>query len=157
MGKRRRWSDADLSIAVAQSSTFREVLGRLGLREAGGNYPTVKSRIGALQLDTSHFRGTGWRRGSTKPVTPAAPLDELLVEGSTYQSFKLKRRLIREGRMTARCGECRLENWNGAGIPLELDHINGIRDDNRIENLRLVCPNCHAQTPTYRGRNIGKT
>lgn len=68
----------------------------------------------------------------------------------------LKRRLLEEGVKTARCEGCGGDEWRGAPIPLELDHINGDRRDHRLENLRLLCPNCHAQTPTYRGRNIGR-
>jgi len=68
---------------------------------------------------------------------------------------ELKMRLIRERLKQARCEACGRDRWNGTHIPLELDHINGRRDDNRLDNLRILCPNCHAQTPTYRGRNIG--
>jgi 5-methylcytosine-specific restriction endonuclease McrA len=76
------------------------------------------------------------------------------VEGALVKTSHLRRRLIAEGVERRRCEICGSESWNGRPIPLELDHVNGRRDDNRLENLRLVCPNCHAQTPTYRGRNI---
>ena len=75
--------------------------------------------------------------------------------GSLKKTSYLKARLIREGVKDARCESCNGTQWEGEPIPLELDHVNGKRDDNRLENLRLICPNCHAQTPTYRGRNIG--
>jgi len=77
------------------------------------------------------------------------------VVGRRVQSNNLKERLIREGLKKRICELCERKDWNGRPIPLELDHVNGRRDDNRLENLRIVCPNCHAQTSTYRGRNIG--
>lgn len=108
-----------------------------------------------LGLDTSHFIGQGWRIGNRAPVVPALPLEEVLVVGRYYMTNRLKSRLIASNLKQAECETCSRRTWNGGPIPLELDHVNGRRDDNRLENLRLLCPNCHAQTDTYRGRNIG--
>jgi hypothetical protein len=153
----RRWgSDAVLREAVAQESNIADVLRRLKLVPRGGNYEILRRRIRALGLDTSHFRKSGWRRGVTTPVVAPKPLSEILVAGRPCSSNGLKRRLIREGLKESRCENCLRETWNGGSIPLELDHCNGVRDDNRLENLRLLCPNCHAGTPNYRGRNIRK-
>lgn len=77
----------------------------------------------------------------------------MLVPNSPASTSALRRRLIKEGILEARCHLCGLEEWRGAAISLELDHINGVNDDHRLENLRLVCPNCHSQTETFRGRN----
>jgi len=82
-------------------------------------------------------------------------LEDLLVVGRGTASTVVRQRLIRDGVRAARCEWCGRDEWNGRPIALELDHINGRSDDNRLENLRLLCPNCHAQTDTYRGRNIG--
>jgi len=80
----------------------------------------------------------------------------VLVQGSTYDVPLLKRRLVEEGLLAPRCASCGLgETWEGAPLVLHLDHINGDRTDNRLENLRFLCPNCHSQTETYCGRNIG--
>lgn len=92
---------------------------------------------------------------SSKVSSRAVPLEQILVKGSKFQTNKLRIRLIREGYKDHVCEVCNLTEWMGYPIPLELDHINGINDDHRIENLRLVCPNCHAQTDTYRGKNWG--
>ena len=78
---------------------------------------------------------------------------EYLVENSVVQSFKLKGRLIAEGLKEHKCECCGITEWNGKPAPIELDHINGNHHDNRLENLRILCPNCHAQTDTYRGKN----
>jgi 5-methylcytosine-specific restriction endonuclease McrA len=83
------------------------------------------------------------------------PLEKILIENSTYVSSNdLRQRLIKEGIFEYRCMGCGLDTWLDQPIPLELDHINGSRSDQRLENLRLLCPNCHALTPTYRGKNM---
>ncbi len=147
-------SDERLVEAVAGSRSMAQVLRSLGLRP-GGNQGRLKVRIERLGLDTSHFVGKAWRKGSTNPVTWARPIQEFLAVGRPVKSNVLKQRLIQEGLKRHACEACGRTTWAGQPIPLELDHVSGRRDDNRLENLRLLCPNCHAQTPTYRGRNIG--
>jgi hypothetical protein len=153
-GPRLAYTDEQMRDAVRTSRSVAEVLRKLGFEPGGGRQMTLKKRIARLGLDTSHFIGQAWRRGSTNPVVPPKPLAEFLVEGRLVQTNGLKKRLIREGVKQPQCEACGRGEWNGYPIPLELDHINGRRDDNRLENLRVLCPNCHAQTETYRGRNI---
>jgi 5-methylcytosine-specific restriction endonuclease McrA len=88
--------------------------------------------------------------------THSKPLVDILVEKSTYQSNKLRKRLLADGLKEHKCEVCFNTTWMDKPIPLELDHINSINDDHRLHNLRLLCPNCHAQTDCYRGRNWGK-
>jgi hypothetical protein len=95
-------------------------------------------------------------RAATRGGTRRRPLDGLLVRGSRVNSTDLRRRLLEEGIRPHRCEGYARTVRRGQPIPLELDHINGDRTDNRLENLPLLCPNCHALTPTYRGRNIGR-
>ena len=131
-----------------------EVLRKLRVVPAGGNYATVKSKIKELGLDTSHFTGAGWAKNKTTSFVRKRAIEEILVKDSTYVSTNnLRKRLIREGILEPRCVSCNLAEWLGQPIPLEVDHINGDRHDNRLENLRLLCPNCHALTATYRGKN----
>src|SRR5678815_3571460 len=84
------------------------------------------------------------------------PLEEILIPNSTYQSNKLRKRLIKDGIKKPQCARCWRVFWEGKDIPLELNHINGDNADNRIENVELICPNCHALTDNYRGKNWGK-
>jgi hypothetical protein len=148
-----KYTEEEFIIAVKTSISIRQVLNKLGLKEAGGNYSITKTRIKNLGLDTSHFKGQAWNKG--KILGPKKPVEELLVidRKHPYQSFKLKNRLLQEGIKIHQCECCGIAEWQGKPTPLELDHINGINYDNRLENLRLLCPNCHAQTDTYRGRN----
>lgn len=150
----RSCTDDEIRCAVARSRSFAEALVALGVRP-GGNQSRLRLRVEQLGLDSSHFLGQGWRRGATTPVVRAIPLQEVLVEGRWTQTSTLKRRLMESGLKRWMCEMCLRETWNRRAIPLELDHMNGRRDDNRLENLRVLCPNCHAQTDTYRGRNIG--
>ena len=157
MSKPRKYTNQQFIDAVKNSQSIRQLLGKIGLKEAGGNYAICKKRISDMQLDTSHF-GTlkerqGWSKGMKFKGRGETPIELVLVENSFHQSFKLKLRLIRLGILMPICSKCNLEQWLNEPIPLELDHINGISSDNRIENLRLLCPNCHAKTSTYRGKN----
>ena len=93
----RKYTEVQLREAVKTSRSIRQVLKKLGLAEAGGNYSTDKNKIAALNLNTDHFLGRGWKRGSSIPVFQPKPLEEILVANSSYQSYKLKRRLIEEG------------------------------------------------------------
>jgi hypothetical protein len=150
-----RFSDDAVIEAVKNSRSIAASLRKLGIDWTGNRQRTMKLRIERLGIDTSHFLGQGWRRGATSAVVAARPLCEILVLGRKVGSHQLKERLLKEGIKERRCEVCRNDSWNGRPIPLELDHVNGRREDNRIQNLRILCPNCHAQTETYRGRNIG--
>lgn len=141
--------------AVKMSSSVREVIFRLGLVPAGGNYEQIKKHIQKIGLDISHFTGKGWRAGSKIPTTPAIDLKKILIKNSYIQSYKLKKRLYAEGIKSPICEICGwAQKAKDGRVPLELDHINGDRHDNRIKNLRILCPNCHSLQPTHRGRNI---
>ena len=143
----------ELEKAAKQSSSIAEMCRTLGLRPCGGNYRQMHNAIEKFALDTSHFTGQGWNVGLKFKPFEEKPMGEILVKGSTYQSFKLKRRLLKEGFKQHVCERCGLSEWQASPIPLELHHLNGNNKDNRLENLQLLCPNCHALTGSYRGRN----
>jgi hypothetical protein len=154
-GKKASWTDDELRAAVAKSKTIREALKGLNVQGRGDNYKTFHKHVRRLGLDTSHFVGIAHLRGQSRlNLASRRPLDDILVENSEYENTKsLSQRLVREGVLERRCYECGFTEWRGQPMPLELDHINGSRRDNRRENLRFLCPNCHALTPTFRGRN----
>jgi hypothetical protein len=151
--KKRSWTTKELKNAVKNSFSYRQTLAKLNLREAGGNYAQIKKYIKELGLNTGHFKGRGWNLGMHGIGIPRIPLEKILVKNSTFQSFKLKKRLFASGLKPQNCEIC---GWSQKTIdgylPLELDHINGDRYDNRLKNLRVLCPNCHSLTPTHRGR-----
>ena len=150
---RRRWTDAMLCGAVRECDSYASVLRRLGLDPRGSNYKTVKRHIERLELDTSHFLGRSVCRN--KPSGRGNPIGHFLkLNGPAITTSRLRKRLLREGMIEDVCSICgRLPTWEGKPLVLRLDHINGNNKDNRKENLRLVCPNCDSQLPTYCGRN----
>lgn len=142
--------------AVKSSKTKTECLKKLGLRAAGGNYKTLMKYINRYNIDISHFNSDEIRKqklsllGKTKKI----PLIDILTTGSTYNRGHLKERLFNDGIKKRKCELCgQNEMWNGKKMSLIIDHINGVWDDNRIENLRIVCPNCNATLPTHCGKN----
>lgn len=154
---KRKWTDEQFIEAVVSSLSYAEVIRKLGLKPAGSNYDTVKRKISELNLDISHMTGQAWNQGNKyKPIKQAKPLSEILVEHSTWiNTNNLRKRLLKEGIKEHICECCGNSEWLGKPIALELHHVNGIKDDLRIENLIFLCPNCHAFTDNYRGKNIG--
>ena len=153
MPRRRKWSDEQLRRAASSSISIRQTLLSIGLRAAGGNYESIKRRVADLGIDTRHWLGEAWLRGRKNVHVPTRPLESILQAGVRYNTSDLRQRLIKAGILQARCAMCGQSEWQGAPIALELDHIDGDRENNLLINLRLLCPNCHATTPTYRGRN----
>jgi 5-methylcytosine-specific restriction endonuclease McrA len=147
-----KYSKEDVVCAVADNKSMAGVLWQLGLRPVGGNYRTIRRIIDSNGIDTSHFTGQGWNVGLVfKPNTGVLDQD-IFVEKSSYKcSWRLRERYKKTTEIN-RCEHCGLESWLGQPIPLEIHHINGINTDNRLENLQLLCPNCHALTLNYRGR-----
>lgn len=155
--KNRSWIKQDLITAVANSESIRQVISMLGLVEAGGNYEQVKKYIKVYSLDTSHFKGKAWNKGMRGRYLPIQATKDILKRNTDFQSFKLKKRLFIEKIKIPKCEECGWAKKSEDGrIPVELDHINGDRYDNRIENLRILCPNCHSLKLTHRGKNKRK-
>ena len=159
MSHHRRYTDSALIEAVQSSRSIRQVLAKLGLSPTGANYVSIQRHLRRLQLDTTHMRGQGWLEGGTSfPWANPQPLESILIENSAYQSTShLKRRIIRDGILPNSCALCGLPpSWQGQPLILILDHINGNRSDHRIENLRLLYPNCNSQQPTFAGKNKGR-
>ena len=152
--KSKKWNDKQLIDAVANNFSIAGVIKSLGLICAGGNYYTIKNRIEELGLDTSHFTGKGWNIGERyRPIKQAKPIEEILVNNSTFiNSNHLRERLLESGLKEARCECCGLTEWQGKPIRLEVHHINANHKDNRLENLQILCPNCHSLTDNYRGK-----
>lgn len=141
-----------MRLAVESSTSVRQVLRILGLKEAGGNYQSIQRYCRNHQIPLSHFTGQASNKGKT--FSPRREISEyLVVDGPCIGSHKLKLRLIKEGFFEHKCYKCYNTRWLDQKIPIELEHINGNKRDNRLKNLTLLCPNCHAQTLTYRGKN----
>ena len=137
--------------ACLNAKSIAQVCRNLGLKPVGGNYKTVKNNMEKFGIDTSHFTGQGWNKGlKSLEKTAIIPLKSILQKDVNYSSSALRERLIVSGLKQPVCEVC------GYAENLELHHINGDHFDNRLENLQILCPNCHAKTDNYRGRNTSK-
>jgi hypothetical protein len=156
MGRAIRFTEEQARSAIGESRSFSEALRRLGLRPAGGNHRTLRKYASAWGISTDHF-DPNWATRSRNHRS-RTPLSEILVRDSTYSRGHLKERLYDEGLKERRCELCgQDETWRGRSMALILDHVNGVGNDNRIENLRIACPNCAATFETHCGRSNRRT
>lgn len=152
---KRTWTTTQLRRAIEVNNTWSGVLRDLGIVSSGNSFIYVKRRALEQGFDTSHFLGKSWAKGLSRPeLSNPVNLSNVLIKNSSYNTLHLKNRLFREGIKQKRCERCKRKTWLGHPIPLELDHINGVRNDHRLDNLRVLCPNCHALTGTWRGRKL---
>ena len=146
------YNNEHLKEIVSTSNSYSEVAKKLGLKNFYGNRQTIKKHIIEQGLSTSHFGAYNFKKCGRKKID----LKDILTVNSNYDIRQLKIRLVNEKLLEYKCSgdgcKCNGE-WLGKPITLQLDHINGVNDDNRLENLRFLCPNCHSQTPTFGGKN----
>jgi hypothetical protein len=150
-GSRVSYTEAQAREAIASSYSWAESLRKLGRCPSGGAWRVLKKYAALWGIPTDHFDSARAVEGNLR--RPARPLDQVLVESSTYSRQHVKRRLFQEGLKEPVCEMCgQSEIWHGRPMGMILDHINGIRNDHRLENLRIVCPNCAATLDTHCGR-----
>jgi 5-methylcytosine-specific restriction endonuclease McrA len=147
MGKKITVSDDEIIIAATNHLSATSAAASLGIQY--GTFRKHATRLGVFRTNQSGI-------GISKPISDKRkiPLNEIL-EGKhpQYQSNKLRKRLLEANIKEHRCEVCGITEWCGHPVPLELDHIDGVRENHILSNIRLVCSNCHAQTDTFRGKN----
>lgn len=151
---RRTWTEKQFREAVKKSSSFQEVILHLGLRPAGGNFGTVKLYVEKFGCSIEHFKNVDKTRGLRlcNQLRQKWTHENTLVSDS--KNRKIRKYVLQHKLLEYRCQECGQEPiFRGKPLSLQLDHINGIYNDNRLENLRFLCPNCHSQTVTFAGKN----
>jgi hypothetical protein len=136
---------------VRENQSISGVLRSIGLKATGANYKTVWREVKSHGWDVSHWTGQAHLRGKTCAWSSCSSLNEILVKDSLYSNTSsLKRRLLKDGLLKNECASCGQEpEWQGKQLVMVLDHINGVNNDNRRENLRLLCPNCNSQQDTF--------
>ncbi len=140
-------SVSELTEIVKNSTSLRDILRTIGLGIYSDNSVRLKNRLIKDQIDFTHIKMSNKGR---KFLSLRIPLTEIMVENSVYDNVKLKKRLVEEGVLENKCSCCGIPPfWNGKPLVLQLDHINGINNDHRKENVRLICANCHTQTPNW--------
>lgn len=150
----KRWSKENISSAIKNNTSIASTLRDIGLTPSGGNYRQFHKYVRIYDLDLDHFTGQAHLKGKTHNWGTKIPLVEILVENSTYTNgTNLRKRILKADLLDYECAWCNLTEWRGKPLTLHLDHINGINNDNRIENLRFLCPNCHGQTETWGNKN----
>jgi len=147
----RKYTKEKLQVVADKCFSFRQMLLEFGLKETGGNYTNIQNRCKEFEVDTSHFFGQGWNN-SNHPSwgNGSLPLEEYFVKSDKRKpTAQVKKRLINNNLKEYKCERCGIDEWLGGRIVIELHHMNGDSADNRLDNLQLLCPNCHSQTHNY--------
>lgn len=154
-GKINTLDKKTLEDLVRKHISLSAILRELNLHTSSGNFRNLKKKLNVEKINFQHImEGPGYDTKKIHSFKKIIPIDQILIEESTFNPTHLKKRLIRENLLKESCMKCGLGNtWCNEPISLQLDHINGIHNDNRLGNLRLLCPNCHSQTSTYAARN----
>lgn len=143
----------ELENIIKTSSSYKKVLIRLGFAvKSGGNYRTLKQRLEQDKIDVSHIEAAKKTFRGSRAIKIS--VEKLLTKDSKHCNSTIKKAVLESGLLENKCSKCGIgTTWCGEFIALQMDHINGDHDDNRIENLRILCPNCHSQTKTWGKRN----
>ena len=136
---------------VKDCYSFSELCKRLGLKHRGSNPKTLRRKLNEYNIDYSHFIGQRWNTNPQNPVY-IRTYSKSLSENSSLSSGHVKKLLFKIGLKENKCECCGISSWKGKPLQCELHHINGDPTDNRIENLIILCPNCHSQTDNFRNK-----
>lgn len=151
------YSKENLESVIRESFSLAEVLRKIGLRDAGSNFVTLKKYIDKYGLNTSHFTGERWNKGKTEFTdkrVKAKDIEDVFNNKIPIKTYNLKEKLFTLGYKEKKCEKCGCgTEWEGLPLTLELHHIDGNHYNNNLNNLQILCPNCHSQTETYRSRN----
>ena len=148
---RNKYTKELIQPLIENSKTWADVCRSLGIKPSSGSQSYLKIRVDSFNIDYSHFIGQAHAKGKSFKKRDAL---EYCFDGSNEGSHRLKLRLIRDGYKSNNCEKCGLSKWLGEDLVLELDHINSNHFDNRLENLQILCPNCHALKIRNRKKGI---
>lgn len=161
-GKFRNYTPQELQDLLDTSNSYADVLKKIDLKPAGGNYNTLRKLIKTYKLDTNQIdnnRSCMYSNNMNELRIRRTYITSDILEGKHegYQSYSLLKRLIKEGYKEPKCEKCGITDWLGKPISFELHHRDGNHSNNKLDNLQILCPNCHSQTDNYRGRKKKKT
>ena len=157
----RKYTKEWLTELCKDSYSYAEVLKKAGRKQGGGTQATLKKKIKEFNIDISHFTGQEWYDSPNQKNNVISregySLEEVFIQNSPVTQKVLRGYIERHNVLEYKCQTCGCDgNWQNGIISLEVDHINGDNKDNRVKNLRYLCPNCHALTDTYRGKNVSR-
>jgi hypothetical protein len=161
--KINKYSLEEIKNIVENSQSASEACRKMGMADKSGNGTRLRKDLKDLNIDFSHWTGQLWSKGKTiltdERVSKKRKLEEMFVENSEVSRSHIRSLILKNNLLEYKCNTCCMSPiWNNTKLAFHIDHINGIRNDHRLENLRWLCPNCHSQTETYCGKkNTGRT